>query len=41
VDAKDEAASRYYRRFGFIALPDSPHQMFMPPATLHRALDEP
>ena len=41
VDAKDEAASRYYRRFGFIALPDSPHQMFMPPATLRRALDEP
>ncbi len=23
VDAKDEAASHYYRRFGFIALPDS------------------
>ncbi len=41
VDAKDEAASRYYRRFGFIPLPDDPHKLFMPPATLRRALDEP
>ena len=41
VDAKDEAASRYYRRFGFIGLPDSPHQRFMPLATLRRVLNEP
>lgn len=38
VDAKDEAASRYYRRFGFIPLPDDPHKLFLPLATLRRAL---
>jgi ribosomal protein S18 acetylase RimI-like enzyme len=41
VDAKNEAASRYYRRFGFIPLPDDPHKLFMPPTTLRRALSEP
>jgi GNAT superfamily N-acetyltransferase len=38
VDAKDEAASRYYRRFGFIALPDDPSKLFLPLATLRQAL---
>ncbi len=38
VDAKDEAASRYYRRFGFIPLPDDPHKLFMPLTTLRQAL---
>ena len=38
VDAKDEAASRYYRRFGFIPLPDDPHKLFLPLATLRQAL---
>lgn len=38
VDAKDEAASRYYRRFGFIPLPDDPRKLFMPLATLRGAL---
>ncbi len=38
VDAKDEAASRYYRRFGFIPLPDDPHRLFLPLATLRQAL---
>ena|SRR3990170_6543389 len=38
VDAKDEAAGRYYRRFGFIVLPDDPHKLFMPLATLRQAL---
>jgi GNAT superfamily N-acetyltransferase len=38
VDAKDEAASRYYRRFGFIPLPDDPNKLFMPLATLREAL---
>ena len=40
VDAKDEAASRYYRRFGFIPLPDDLHKLFMPLATLRQALSE-
>ena len=38
VDAKDEAASRYYRRFGFLPLPDDPHKLFLPLATLRQAL---
>jgi hypothetical protein len=41
VDAKDEAASRYCRRFGFIPLSDDPYKLFMPPATFRRALHEP
>lgn len=40
VDAKDEAASRYYHRFGFLPLPDDPHKLFMPLATLRQALGE-
>jgi len=40
VDAKDEAASRYYRRFGFIPLRDDPRKLFMPLATLRQALSE-
>jgi GNAT superfamily N-acetyltransferase len=38
VDAKDEAASRYYRRFGFLPLPDDLHKLFLPLATLRQAL---
>lgn len=41
VDAKDEAASQYYRRFGFIPLPDDSHKLFLPPATLRQALGGP
>ncbi len=40
VDAKDEAASRYYRRFGFLLLPDDPHKLFLPLATLRQALGQ-
>jgi GNAT superfamily N-acetyltransferase len=40
MDAKDEEASRYYRRFGFLPLPDDPHKLFMPLATLRQALGE-
>ena len=38
VDAKDAAASRYYRRFGFIPLPDDPQKLFLPLVTLRQAL---
>jgi GNAT superfamily N-acetyltransferase len=38
VDAKDAAAGRYYRRFGFIPLPDDPQKLFLPLATLRQAL---
>ncbi len=37
VDAKDETASGYYRRFGFIPLPDDPQKLFLPLATLRAA----
>ncbi len=38
VDAKDEAAKAYYERFGFVALPDNPLHLFLPLATLRKAL---
>lgn len=41
VDAKDAAASRYYRRFGFIPLPDDPQKLFLPLATLRQAVGKP
>ena len=34
VDAKDEAAAAFYRRHGFIALPESPVTLFLPLATV-------
>jgi GNAT superfamily N-acetyltransferase len=40
VDAKDAAAGRYYRRVGFIPLPDDPQKLFLPLATLRQALHE-
>jgi GNAT superfamily N-acetyltransferase len=33
VDAKDEAASRFYARHGFLKLPDAPQRLFLPMAT--------
>lgn len=38
VDAKDEAAKRYYERFGFAALPDNPLLLFLPLQAIHDAL---
>lgn len=40
VDAKDEAASRYYRRFGFFPLPDDRHKLFLLLVTLRQVLGE-
>lgn len=34
VDAKDEAATAFYRHHGFIALPDSSRTLFLPLATI-------
>jgi ribosomal protein S18 acetylase RimI-like enzyme len=34
VDAKDETAAAFYQHHGFIALPDSPHTLFLPLATI-------
>ena len=41
VDAKDEAAGGYYQQFGFIPLPDSALQLFLPLPTLRKALEDP
>lgn len=37
VDAKDDAAASYYRRFGFIPLPDNPLELFLPMASIRKA----
>lgn len=34
VDAKDEAAKKYYHQFGFIALPDQLDNLFLPLSTI-------
>lgn len=34
VEAKDQAAAAFYRHHGFIALPDSPHTLFLPLANV-------
>ena len=33
VDALDEQAAGYYRRFGFVSAPDNPLLLFLPVAT--------
>lgn len=38
VDAKDDQTMDYYKRFGFISLPDNPHTLFLPIQTIIRAL---
>ncbi|SRR6266566_2901830 len=40
VDAKDATASRYYRGFGFIPLPDDPHKLFVPLSTLRQGFEK-
>jgi predicted GNAT family N-acyltransferase len=36
VDAKDEAASSFYRGYGFLELPDHPSRLFLPMKTVER-----
>jgi N-acetylglutamate synthase-like GNAT family acetyltransferase len=38
VDAKDEAAKKYYHQFGFIALPDQLDNLFLPLSTIANIL---
>ena len=40
VDAKDTQAQAYYLRYGFIPLIDDPLRLFLPWATLNRALEK-
>ena len=37
VDAKDEAAAEFYRRFGFVPFPSRPSRLFLPTATARKA----
>lgn len=37
VDAKDDNAVSFYRKFGFIQLPDSPYELFLPVSTIQKA----
>jgi predicted GNAT family N-acyltransferase len=39
VDAKDDAASAFYRRYGFIELPAVPRRFFLPIGTVARLFD--
>jgi predicted GNAT family N-acyltransferase len=36
VDAKDEVAKAFYRRYGFVELPDHPNRLFLPMKTVER-----
>ncbi len=40
VDAKDQAAKRYYEQFGFVALPSSELELFLPVKTIQAALTQ-
>ena len=39
VDAKDERAHAFYKRFGFIELPDSTMRLFLPMAAIDRLFE--
>ncbi len=36
VDAKDEKAAAFYKHYGFIALPDNIHRLFLPLSTIKK-----
>jgi GNAT superfamily N-acetyltransferase len=40
VDAKDEDAKRYYEQFGFVPMPSSELELFLPLKTIQEALGE-
>jgi ribosomal protein S18 acetylase RimI-like enzyme len=40
VDAKNEAARRFYKRYDFRSLPDIPNRMFLPMKTIERPFRE-
>jgi len=39
VDAKHEEAAKFYRRFGFLPLPDNALELFLPLATIREAFE--
>jgi predicted GNAT family N-acyltransferase len=36
VDAKDEEAVEFYRRYGFVPLPSRPNRLFLPMTSIHK-----
>jgi hypothetical protein len=36
VDAKDEVANSFYRKYGFLELPDHPKRLFLPMKTVEQ-----
>jgi ribosomal protein S18 acetylase RimI-like enzyme len=38
VDAKDDAAKRFYERYGFLNIPEHPLQLFLPIKTILTAI---
>ena len=40
VDAKDAAAAKFYRKYGFIAFPNNTQRLFLPMATIRQLLDD-
>ena len=36
VDAKDEEASEFYKRYGFIPFPNTPNRLFLPMASIQK-----
>jgi GNAT superfamily N-acetyltransferase len=41
VDAKDDSAMRFYRRYGFISFADQEHRLFLPMAVVERLFARP
>lgn len=39
VDAKDASAAKFYRKYGFIAFPNSTQRLFLPMATIRQLMD--
>jgi ribosomal protein S18 acetylase RimI-like enzyme len=41
VDAKDESAATFYRKYGFIQLPKAEKRLFLPMGTVEQLFREP
>jgi len=39
VDAKEAAAARFYRKYGFIAFPENSQKLFLPMGTIRQLLE--
>lgn len=41
VDARDDAAAAFYRKFGFVPFPDNPRRLILPTSTIRRLVEAP